>query len=41
MAQFSNEALMPDPVEGFAYITKNYTNFFAFVQGLTKGIVQV
>ena len=31
---------MPDPVEGFTNITENSTDFFAFVQGLAKGIVQ-
>ena len=31
---------MPDPVEGFTYITKNSQHFFAFVQGLTESIIQ-
>ena len=32
---------MPDPVGGFTYITEDNTNFFAFVQGPAKGIVEV
>ena len=32
---------MPDPVEGFAGVTENDANFFAFVQGPAKGIVEI
>ena len=32
---------MPDPVEGFADVTENDANFFAFVQGPAKGVVEI
>ena len=32
---------MPDPVEGLADVTENDANFFAFVQGLAKGVVKI
>ena len=31
---------MPDPVEGFTYVTENSSNLFAFVQGLAKSVRQ-
>ena len=32
---------MPDPAEGFADVTENDVNFFAFVQGPAKGVVEI
>ena len=32
---------MPDPVEGFADVTQNDANFFAFVQGPAKVVVEI
>ena len=30
---------MPDPVEGFTYVTENRTNIFAFVLSLAEGVI--
>ena len=32
---------MPDSVEGFADVTENDANVFAFVQSLVKGVVEI
>ena len=32
---------MPDPVECFADVTENDANFFAFVQGPAKGVIEI
>ena len=32
---------MPDPVEGLADVTENDANFFAFVQGPAKGVIEI
>ena len=32
---------MPDPVECFADVTENDANFFAFVQGPAKSVIEI